>query len=127
MEFKYINDCWNYLREAKDREDLENRIEDLPKWSGSWEVEQDPDTFQKCLVINYADDGDIDREDIYFDITVKMLYDSLEVKPMFIGEYDPMGGRIWQEYADEFLETNGDEIVSDYYVSEKHNMLVIKY
>ena len=127
MEFKHINDCWNYLREAKDIDDLEYRTEELPRWSGDWVVDRDPDDFKKCRVTNYAEDGDIDKEDFYFDITVRMIYDSLDEKPMFIGEYDPMGGMISQEFADEFLETNGDEVVDEYYVSEKHNMLVIRY
>ena len=55
MEFKHINDCWNYLREAATKEDLEDRIEDLPIWSGDWDIEENEDG--TCRVINsYYDD-----------------------------------------------------------------------
>ena len=38
MEFNHINDCWDYLREAKDYNDLYNRTLDLPRWSGEWDI-----------------------------------------------------------------------------------------
>ena len=50
MEFKHINDCWNYLREAKDYDDLYNRTLNLPRWSGSWDITRNE--YNECLVIN---------------------------------------------------------------------------
>lgn len=61
VQFNHINDCWNYLRKAKNREDLESRIEDLPNWSGSWLVEKGD--YNNCLVINLYED-DEDKEDL---------------------------------------------------------------
>lgn len=50
MEFNHINDCWNYLREAKDYDDLYNRTLELPRWSGDWDITRNE--YNECLVIN---------------------------------------------------------------------------
>ena len=50
MEFNHISDCWQYVRESANREDLEKRLENLPRWSGNWFVEPTEDN--QCLVIN---------------------------------------------------------------------------
>lgn len=50
MEFNHISDCWQYVREATSREDLEERLWNLPRWSGDWSVEPTEDN--QCLVIN---------------------------------------------------------------------------
>ena len=58
MEFKHISDCWQYLREAESREDLEERLGNLPRWSGDWTVEKSEDNY--CLVINDYYDKSLD-------------------------------------------------------------------
>ncbi len=61
MEFKHISDCWQYLREAESKEDLEKRMENLPRWSGDWTVEKSEDN--GCLVINDYYDKSLDSYD----------------------------------------------------------------
>ena len=63
--FGHINDCWNYLRESKNFKDLEERAKNLPKWSGSWYVEEKAKNH--ALIINTIDDIDESVEDIFFD------------------------------------------------------------
>lgn len=77
--FSHINDCWNYLREAKSIDDLKQRIEQLPIWSGSWSVEEDneivgneDDDQVSVLVVNsyydeQCEDWDVEQETMYFD------------------------------------------------------------
>ena len=69
MEFKHINDCWEYLRKAKDYNDLIERCKDIPNRFGTWDVE--PNEYHEARVINsYYDETcqnwDQDIED--FDI-----------------------------------------------------------
>ncbi len=71
-KFNHINDCWDYLREAKNIEDLEARIKELPIWSGSWLVEfiktHDEDNSDEYLITNCIDGMDVDdKETIYFE------------------------------------------------------------
>jgi hypothetical protein len=70
--FDNINDCWDYLREAKSIDDLNERIEEMPKWSGSWLVEfvqtqeQGQYSYDEYLIINCVDDMNEDKENIWF-------------------------------------------------------------
>jgi hypothetical protein len=48
--FKHISDCWQYIREATSYDDLLDRLDNLPRWSGDWTVEKSEDGY--CLVIN---------------------------------------------------------------------------
>ena len=70
--FDNINDCWEYLREAKSIEDLNERIEEMPKWSGSWLVEfvqtqeKGQYSYDEYLIINCVDDMNEDKENIWF-------------------------------------------------------------
>lgn len=50
MEFTHINECWAYLREAKNYDELYKRTQELPHWSGNWEIERNE--YNECLVIN---------------------------------------------------------------------------
>lgn len=70
--FNNINDCWDYLREAKSIDDLNERLEEMPKWSGSWLVEfvqtqeQGQYSYDEYLIINCVDDMNEDKENIWF-------------------------------------------------------------
>ena len=50
MEFKHIKDCWAYLREAENYDDLYERTQELPIWSGSWDIVKNE--YNECCVIN---------------------------------------------------------------------------
>jgi len=75
--FDNINDCWEYLREAKSIDDLNERIEEMPKWSGSWLVEfvqtqeQGQYSYDEYLIINCVDDMNEDKENIWFSHIIK--------------------------------------------------------
>ena len=45
MENKYnhINDCWKALKTLSRLEDLEDTLDNFPRWSGDWEYEIDVD------------------------------------------------------------------------------------
>lgn len=102
MEFKHINDCWNYLREAKDYNDLIKRCGDIPNRFGTWDVE--PNEYHEARVINsYYDetfqnwDQDIEDFDIkcpYIgndygdDYEIILDYDEFKVlKNIYDGKY----------------------------------------
>lgn len=70
--FNNINDCWEYLTKSKTLEELNNRVEEMPKWSGSWLVEyvkteeKEPYSYDEYLITNIVDDMNEDKETIYF-------------------------------------------------------------
>ena len=70
--FNHIDECWEYLKEAKSIDDLNERIEEMPKWSGSWLVEfvhtqeQGQYSYDEYLIINCVDDMNEDKENIWF-------------------------------------------------------------
>ena len=70
--FNHIDECWEYLKKAKSIEDLNERIEEMPKWSGSWLVEfvqtqeQGQYSYDEYLIINCVDDMNEDKENIWF-------------------------------------------------------------
>ena len=70
--FNHIDECWDYLKKAKSIEDLNERIEEMPKWSGSWLVEfvqtqeQGQYSYDEYLIINCVDDMNEDKENIWF-------------------------------------------------------------
>jgi len=70
--FDNIEACWDYLREAKSIDDLNERIEEMPKWSGSWLAEfvqtqeQGQYSYDEYLIINCVDDMNEDKENIWF-------------------------------------------------------------
>lgn len=70
--FDNIEDCWDYLREAKSIDDLNERLEEMPKWSGSWLVEfvqtqeKGQYSYDEYLIINCVDDMNEDKENIWF-------------------------------------------------------------
>lgn len=70
--FNHIDECWEYLKKAKSIEDLNERIEEMPKWSGSWLVEfvqtqeKGQYSYDEYLIINCVDDMNEDKENIWF-------------------------------------------------------------
>lgn len=38
MEIKHINDCWTLIRHEKTIEGVKKVLEELPRWSGDWDV-----------------------------------------------------------------------------------------
>ena len=70
--FNHIDECWDYLTEAKSIDDLNARIEEMPKWSGSWLVEfvqtqeQGQYSYDEYVIINCVDDMNEDKESIWF-------------------------------------------------------------
>ncbi len=72
MEFNHINNCWNYLTTSHNINELKNRLEEMPKWSGSWDlvfiktVEQEPHSYDEYEIINIVDDMNEEKETIYF-------------------------------------------------------------
>lgn len=73
MELNHINDCWTYLISSKDIDELDKRLEEMPKWSGSWDlvyirtIEQEPYSYDEYEIINIVDDMNEDKETIFFD------------------------------------------------------------
>lgn len=64
---KHISEVWNYLREAKTKDELEERIGDIPNKFGDWDIEKTEDG--RCRVINYyydelCENWDEDCEDL---------------------------------------------------------------
>ena len=36
--YEHINDCWADIRECTTREELEDVLANLPRWSGDWDI-----------------------------------------------------------------------------------------
>lgn len=72
MKFNHINDCWNYLKASNNIDELESRFEEMPKWSGSWDlayiktVEQEHQSYDEYEIVNITDDMNEEKETIYF-------------------------------------------------------------
>ncbi len=72
MELNHINDCWEYLTSSKNIDELNERLDEMPKWSGSWDlvfiktVEQEPYSYDEYEIINIVDDMNEEKETIYF-------------------------------------------------------------
>ncbi|MBQ2183746.1 MAG: hypothetical protein II399_03850 [Lachnospiraceae bacterium] len=55
--YEHINDCWNDIRECKTREELETVLANLPRWSGSWYIDEEDGYL---VVTNEYFDGQLD-------------------------------------------------------------------
>lgn len=67
-KYNHINDCWEVIRNAKTKTEVENLFEEFPRWSGNWDlVKQDDGNY---IVYNtYEEYGceQTDRETIYLE------------------------------------------------------------
>jgi len=73
MEFKHINDCWEYLRKAKDYNDLIEKCKDIPNRFGTWDVE--PNEYHEARVINsYYDEKCQNWDQDIEDFNIKCPY-----------------------------------------------------
>lgn len=71
MEIKHIKDCWTLIKAAKTIDEVKKVIEELPRWSGDWEIEIEDNQY---LVINTWFDPQFDSFDTdyeYLDIEVE--------------------------------------------------------
>jgi len=55
--FEHINDCWNALRACENRKEVIETINNFPRWSGSWFIDNDHSTI---LVTNDWYDEQLD-------------------------------------------------------------------
>lgn len=62
-------------------------------------------------------------------MTLNQLYNEQFSKEKIIGVYEEKNGKpsVYQEYADELLETHGDKEINDYQYSAKHKLLVVEF
>ena len=65
MEIKHINDCWTLIRHEKTNEGVKNVLEELPRWSGDWDVVIEDGQY---VVYNTYFDPQYDSFDTEFDI-----------------------------------------------------------
>lgn len=57
MEIKHIKDCWTLIKAAKTIEEVKKILEELPRWSGDWEIIIEDDQY---VVINSYYDAQCD-------------------------------------------------------------------
>lgn len=72
MEIKHIKDCWTLIKAAKTIEEVKKIIEELPRWSGEWDIEIDENKYY--LVTNSYFDTQYDAWEtdwVYLDIEVE--------------------------------------------------------
>lgn len=72
MEIKHIKDCWTLIKAAKTIEEVKKIIEELPRWSGEWDIEIDENKYY--LVTNSYFDTQYDTWEtdwVYLDIEVE--------------------------------------------------------
>lgn len=65
MEITHINDCWTLIRHAKTIEEVKKVLEELPRWSGDWDVIIEDGQY---VVYNTYFDPQYDSFDTDFDI-----------------------------------------------------------
>lgn len=71
--YKHINDCWKAIEEliAKENttpDDLDNLLEEFPRWSGDWSWEMQEDDGEYTITINnfyWVDDEYYEDADDY--------------------------------------------------------------
>lgn len=65
MENKYnhINDCWNALKALTRLEDLEDTLDNFPRWSGDWEWKLDLDNGVVVITNSHYDELSEDWEE----------------------------------------------------------------
>ena len=71
MEIKHIKDCWTLIRHEKTIEGVKKVLEELPRWSGDWEIQVEDNQY---LVINSYYDAQCDNWETdyeYLDIEVE--------------------------------------------------------
>jgi hypothetical protein len=65
MEIKHINDCWTLIRHEKTIEGVKKVLEELPRWSGDWDVVIEDGQY---VVYNTYFDTQYDSFDTEFEI-----------------------------------------------------------
>lgn len=55
MEYKHINDCWKALETLSRLEDLEDTLDNFPRWSGDWDYKVDADNAVVTVTNSYYD------------------------------------------------------------------------
>lgn len=74
MEIKHINDCWTLIKAAKTIEEVKKVIEELPRWSGEWDIEIDENKYYLVTNSYFDTQYDVWETDwVYLDIEVEDL------------------------------------------------------
>lgn len=55
MEYKHIDDCWKALKTLSRLEDLEDTLDNFPRWSGDWNYEVDAENAVVTVTNSYYD------------------------------------------------------------------------
>ena len=64
MEIKHIKDCWTLIKHEKTIEGVKKVLEELPRWSGDWEIQIEDNQY---LVINSYYDAQCDNWETDYD------------------------------------------------------------
>lgn len=79
MEIKHIKDCWTLIKHEKTIEGVKKVLEELPRWSGDWEIQVEDNQY---LVINSYYDAQCDNWETdyeYLDIEVEVYDEEIEL------------------------------------------------
>ena len=72
MEIKHIKDCWPLIKAAKTIEEVKKIIEELPRWSGEWDIEIDENKYYLVTNSYFDTQYDVWETDwVYLDIEVE--------------------------------------------------------
>lgn len=72
MEIKHIKDCWTLIKAAKTIEEVKKIIEELPRWSGEWDIEIDENKYYLVTNSYFDTQYDVWETDwVYLDIEVE--------------------------------------------------------
>lgn len=58
MEIKHIQDCWTLIRHEKTIEGVKKVLEELPRWSGDWDLLPDMTERPEALAYLKGERGD---------------------------------------------------------------------
>lgn len=109
MEYKHIKDCWEQIKQAKTKEEVEKLFTEFPRWSGDWEIVIEDDHY---VVINTYYDQQYEtyeNDTEVLDIEVELDEEDLE-EP----RKSPLARRIEEEF-------HGDVISAIHFMLEDEN------
>lgn len=72
QKYLHISECWAAIRDAKTIEEVKKIIEELPRWSGEWDIEIDENKYYLVTNSYFDTQYDVWETDwVYLDIEVE--------------------------------------------------------
>lgn len=114
MEYKHIKDCWEQIKQAKTKEEVEELFAEFPRWSGDWEIVIEDDHY---VVINTYYDQQYET----YENDTEVLDIEVELDEEYLEEprKSPLGRRIQEEFRGDVISAIHFMLEEEDYVNAK--------